>query len=238
MRGGGKGIVENWKVIGRFLALLNHVVEVFKKVDVAVDILEWIVGEGKEKFEQNFLLPLIEEFKKTRRSYRVDEFTIMVNLDAPLRSPFPHAKIEKKPLGTGWVEVKRVGDKLFVGGREFILSLTDAQKTGTVPGHDLRTEMEKDEAANVHPNVVDALVEEYPKLLPDSFKVDAKGKTRFIYLWGVIFRGVGGLFVRVFCFDTAGWHRDCGNLGSGWAARDPAARLASVVSSKREPSVS
>src|SRR3989344_71205 len=184
--------MDGWKLIGQLQAVILHLAEVCKKSQIeAFAILEWMVGEGREVVEKEFWAPLVERFKQTRRSYRVDANTIMVNLDAPIRLPFAgaKAKVEKKPLGTGWVEVKRVGEKLFVGGREFVLPLTEAQKTGTIRGRELRTEMEKDESANVHPNVVDVLVEEYPELIPDSFKADGERRTRYIYCCGAIFRG-------------------------------------------------
>lgn len=225
--------MDGWNLIGQLQAVSLHLREVCKKAQIDAFLLfEWMVGEGRDFLEQELFPQLLERYKQTRRSYRVDANTIMVNLDAPLRLPFNGAKVEKKPQGTGWVEVKRVGDKLFVGGREFILPLVEAQKEGTIRGHELRAEMEKDESANVHPNVIDALVEEYPDLIPDSFKVDEQGRTRYIYLWGAIFRGEHNLCVRRFYFLGAGWHRYYGDLDFEWDVQLPAARLASPVPSK------
>lgn len=225
--------MDGWKLIGQLQAVILHLAEVCKKAQIdSVIFFAWLVGEGREFLEKEFFPQLVERFKQMRRSYRIDEFTSMVNLDAPLRLPFDGAKLEKKPLGTGWIEVKRVGDKLLIGGREFVLPVVEAQKTGTIHGHELRTEMEKDESANVHPNVMDALVEDYPDLIPDSFKVDEEGKTRFIYLWGAIFRDGHNLCVRYFCFVGARWNRDYNRLARGWDVQDPAARLASAQPSK------
>lgn len=148
------------------------------------------------KFLVSKCLLLLEEFRDTHlRSYRIDEFTIRVNLDASLRLPFPNATVEKRPQGKGWIEVKRVAERLLVGGAEIIPKIVE-RKRGEV-----QTEMTESGGVHVHPNVLDALAEEYPDLVPERLKFDERGRTLYTFCRAAIFRGEYDMYVRYFCWD-------------------------------------
>lgn len=161
---------------------------------------------------------LLEEFRDTHmRSYRINAFTIRVNLDAALRLPFLHAKVERKPRGSGWVEVKRIGERLFADGMEITSRVPDKQK----------------DDMQVHPNVLDALAEEYPDLIPKSLKVDEQGRTRYTFCRGATFRGEYHIYMRYFCWNGEMLEQRCLRLDeergdyllSAWGERNPAFQL-------------
>lgn len=76
-------------------------------------------------------------------------------------------------------------------------------------------------------NVLDFLLKN-PFLIPEEWKKDANGNTRYIFFWGTIYRGSSGRpYVRFLCFDDGWWRWSCLWLGSGWDVSDPAALRAS-----------
>jgi hypothetical protein len=163
--------------------------------------------------------------KPIERIRVISATTIMVNLDAPPILPFGGAKIEFQ-IGSGWVKLDKRPDGLYVDDRKVILSLSEKQKEKKVlRGHELREELSGKPV--LHPNIMDALVE-YSHLIPEDWKKDEKGNTRYIFFWAVIFRNAdGGLFVRCFYFLDGRWDRDYDWLGGVWRFGDPAALLAS-----------
>lgn len=228
MRGGGKISMENWKIIGQFVAVLNHVIEVFKKLGASSDILSWLVGEGKDFFEQKVLTPLVEEFRQTERVQVLNGNTILVNLDAPPRLPFAGAVIHNTPKGKGWVRVERRGADLFVDGKKVILPISDRQKgDGVISGIELQAELESKSV--LHPNIMDALVEKAPHLIPEYWKRNEAGETLYIFFWDVVFRNPsdGNLFVWSFCWDDGAWNRFYDWLQFDWRRQRPSAQLAS-----------
>lgn len=220
--------MEGWKLIGQLQAVVLHLAEVCKKFGIdAVAILEWMVGEGREVMEKEFWTPLVERFKQTLLVEVVDNMTIRVNLNVPPQLPFTGAVVHNKPKGTGWVEVKRVGDDLFVDGKKIVLTLSKRQKgMNTIPGMELLDELKRNPV--LHPNIMDALCE-YRHLIPESWKRNTDGETLFIYFWDVVFRGADGDFVvRCFFWDDGAWDRYYSYvLGFGWHRQRPAAELAS-----------
>ncbi len=107
---------------------------------------------------------------------------------------------------------------------EFFLS--SGQKGGKViEGNKLRKELAKKPVFNA--NVLDYLLA-HPKLIPDEWKTDGNGNTRYTFFWGTIYRGRGGsLYVRCLYWDDGRW--DWGNdwLARDWYGSDPAAVRAS-----------
>ena len=153
----------------------------------------------------------------------VNKTTIMVNLASAPVLPFDNAAIEHN-AGGGWVKVEKKKDGLYVNGEKVVLRLAPAQKTGTIRGHELRTEL----GNNVlHPNILDALYD-HAHLIPDDFKQDEQGRTRYIFFWGVIFRdSYGHLFVRFLAWPGGTWGRYYSWLGLDFGVGFPAASLAS-----------
>jgi hypothetical protein len=67
-----------------------------------------------------------------------------------------------------------------------------------------------------------------PHLIPEEWKKDEKGNTRYIFFWGTIYRSAdGNLFVRCLCWRGGSWSWNYDWLGSGRSGRSPAARCAS-----------
>ena len=220
--------MEGWKLIGQLQAAILHLAEVCKKSQIeAFAILEWMVGEGREVVEKEFWTPLIARFRETRRFEVVDKMTIRVNLSAAPRPPFDGAVVENIPKGKGWVTVKRERDDLFVDGKKIILPLSESQKGDkTIVGSELRKEVEKKPV--LHPNIMDALIEAAPHLIPDSWKENEDGETLYIFFWDVIFRGaVSPLCVRCFYWRAGAWRRYCSGLDYDFLRQNPAAQLAS-----------
>jgi hypothetical protein len=110
--------------------------------------------------------------------------------------------------------------------KDVILHLSETQKRGeTIGGNDLRKELENERVLNA--NVLDYLLG-HPELIPETWKKDEKGNTRYVFFWGTIYRDPGGdLGVR--CLDWRGdsWRWIWFWLWSGWSDRAPAALRAS-----------
>jgi hypothetical protein len=218
----------NWKEVGRvfavFLNLFAVIRHTFMTQGVGLEIIGWITGEGKNKFVEEFLKPLGEQFLAAQRIIVVDENTIRVNLDAPPNLPFDGATVETNK-GGGGVTVQKREDCLYVDDSKVILHRSERQKDGKVQGYELR-----DEVTNLpvlHPNIMDALYE-HSHLIPEDWKKDENGNTIFIYFWAVTYRfSVGSVCVRCLYWYDGAWHRSYRWLYCDWSVSDPAAVLAS-----------
>lgn len=219
----------DWKAIGSFvsvlLGLFALVRETFAKMGVGVEIIEWLVGDGRKVFVEEFLTPLGQKFLATQRWKTVNATTIMVNLGMAPRLPFDTATIEWH-RGEGWVRVQKRKDGLYVNGRKVVLHLSEHQKNGTLKGHEFRDELTGKPVLNA--NLLDALFEN-THLIPEDWKKDEAGNILFIFFWGSGFRDpdAGLLCVRCLCFRDGSWHRRYYWLGHVWDDRCPVALLAS-----------
>ena len=221
----------DWKGVGQFVALLvslfSLVRDTLTKVGVGIEIVEWIVGEGKAVFVEEFLKPLATKFLVTQRWKTVNATTIMVNLGLSPRLPFDSA-IVKWHRGEGWVRVQKRKDGLYVGGRKVILYLSERQKNGgLLKGHELREELTGKPVLNA--NLLDMLFDNQ-HLIPEDFKKDADGNTIYIYFWDSGFRSpdTDRLCVRCLYFYAGVWYRSYGWLGLDWFSSFPAALLATL----------
>lgn len=217
----------NWKVAGQFFSFLLNlfaiVRDTFAEMKVGIEIVEWLLGEGKEAFREKFLKPLGAEFLATQRVKVVNDTTIMVNLDAPPKLPFDNAKIEKNS-GGGWVKVEKREGELYVDDYRVVLHLSEQQKNSRMSGHELRKELSGKPV--LHPNILDALLE-YPDLIPEDWKKD-EDRYIYIFFWAVIFRSSdGNLCVRCLYFSGGQWNGGCYWLGRDWVGINPAVLLAS-----------
>jgi hypothetical protein len=107
---------------------------------------------------------------------------------------------------------------------EFYLS-EPQRKERTIEGNKLRKELATKVVLNA--NVLDYLLA-HPHLIPESWKQDEKGRTRYIFFWGTIYRNSGGdLCMRCLYWNDGRW--DWGNywLDYGWVVQYPAALRAS-----------
>lgn len=102
------------------------------------------------------------------------------------------------------------------------LHLSQNQAEGkSIVGNKLRKELETQPVFNA--NLLDYLVE-HPHLIPEEWKQDEKGRTRYIFFWGTIYRGSDGtLYVRFLYWHGGPWRVGDSWLGSGFGVRSPAA---------------
>jgi len=218
----------DWKGVGQFLAFLLSLFAVIrdtlKKMNAGIEIVPWLTNDGKEFFVET-LTQLGDKFIKTQRIKVLSDVVIMVNLDVAPRLPFDGAAVEKNE-GGGWVKVEKRKDGLYIDGRKVVLYLSERQKNGqTIKGYELREEVSG--KLVLHPNILDALLE-HSHLIPEDWKKDENGNTRYILFWAVIFRDSGGrLCVRSLHWDGGKWDWICGWLSHGFSSGGPAAVCAS-----------
>lgn len=220
----------DWKSLGQLVAVLVNLFAIIRdtlvKAGVGIEIVEWLVGEGKVAFVEEFLKPLAAKFLATQRWKTVNATTIMVNLGVLPKLPFDGATVEWH-RGEVWVRVQKRRDGLYVNGRKVVLYLSERQKCGKViKGHELRDELTGKPVLNA--NLLDALFEN-THLIPEDFKRDADGNIIFIYFWDSGFRSPGfvHLCVRCLFFGDGSWRRSYDWLDHVWAGLRPAALLAS-----------
>lgn len=95
-----------------------------------------------------------------------------------------------------------------------------------IEGNKLRKELANEPVLNA--NVLDYLLKN-SHLIPEDWKKDERGNTRYIFFWGTIYRySYGFLFVRCLCWWHDGsWRWDLHWLDYDWIDYHPAAVLAS-----------
>ena len=99
----------------------------------------------------------------------------------------------------------------------------------TIEGYKLRKELETSKVHVLNACVLDYLLT-HPEIIPEDWKVDENGNTRYIFFWGTLYRSPDGrLYVRFLYWSGGAWHWDYSWLGHGWFDRSPAAVLASVT---------
>ena len=123
-------------------------------------------------------------------------------------------------------KLERKGDDLYLDGKKIEFWLSSEQKRGVITGNILRAKLKGKPVLNA--NLLDHLLKN-PHLIPEAWKKDENGNTRYIFFWGTIYRDAdGNLCVRCLCWGGGGWGWDYGGwLGSGFNDDDPAAVSAS-----------
>ncbi|MFA6404756.1 MAG: hypothetical protein WCW03_02040 [Candidatus Paceibacterota bacterium] len=118
------------------------------------------------------------------------------------------------------------GDDLYLDGKKIEFWLSKLQKKGNaIRGNDLRKELAKQRVLNA--NVLDYLLKN-PHLIPEAWKKDENGNTRYIFFWGTIYRGADDdLYVRCLRWGGGRWGWNCRWLDNDFRGLDPAAVSAS-----------
>ncbi len=94
-----------------------------------------------------------------------------------------------------------------------------------IVGNDLRKELAKKPTMNA--NVLDYLLKN-PHLIPEEWKKDDRGNTRYIFFWGTVYRDSGDrLYVRCLCWRGGAWDWNYYWLGYVFHGYNPAALRAS-----------
>ncbi len=121
----------------------------------------------------------------------------------------------------GACKIERKGDDLYVNGKKLGFYLAKGQQNGkAIEGHKLRKELADKPTRNA--NLLDRLLAN-PELIPDSWKVDANGNTRYIFFWSTIYRNSGGvLYVRYLYWFDGQWQWRYAWLGDDFASQNPA----------------
>ena len=176
----------DWKEIGQFLSVLLNLFTIirdtFKNIGVNLEIIQWFTEEGRDKFVENFLKPIGQEYgefmgPRERIDLLGDGDTLLVNLDASAIPPEQNQKvILQLDPGNRWVGLQLLNDTLLVDGRRitfFPTKLQDGKRL--VRGYDFFGEIVGQQV--LHPNIMDALVK-YPQFIPENWKRDENGNRR------------------------------------------------------------
>ena len=122
-------------------------------------------------------------------------------------------------------KLERKGDDLYIDSKKIEFWLSREQKRGVITGNILRAKLKGKPTINA--NLLDHLLKN-PHLIPEAWKKDENGNTRYIFFWGTILRGsVGFLYVRCLCWGGERWVWFFCWLGRGFYGFDPAALAAS-----------
>lgn len=127
----------------------------------------------------------------------------------------------------GWsVEHHNKSGKLTWDASKVSLYVADGQKNGKVlEGNKLRNELDLKPVLNA--NVLQYLLAN-PHLIPEDWKTDGNGNTRYIFFWGTIYRDSrGSLCVGYLYWSGGSWGWRSHWLDDDWRGHDPAALLAS-----------
>ncbi len=138
----------------------------------------------------------------------------LINLDADPMIP------------DGWkVEEHQKGGQFEWDASKVALYLDPSQQGGPIEGNKLCKKLKGK-------NVFNAVLLDYllanPHLIPEEWKKDENGNTRYIFFWGTVYRHSDGfLCVRCLYWDGDRWYWYYFWLGNVWIAHDPAAVSAS-----------
>jgi len=127
----------------------------------------------------------------------------------------------------GWkVEEHKQGGQFAFDPSKVEFYLSPEQKDGKrIVGNSLRKELADKPVMNA--NVLDFLLAN-PDLIPEDWKKDGAGNTRYIFFWGTVYRRRGGfLCVRCLYWDGDRWRWGRIWLVSDWGGDDPALLRAS-----------
>jgi hypothetical protein len=127
----------------------------------------------------------------------------------------------------GWgVEEHQKGGPFTWDASKVKFYLSKKQKGSSyIEGNKLREELKGQPVYNA--NLLDYLLKN-PHLIPEEWKKDEKGNTRYIFFWGTVYRRSDGyLCVRYLCWSDGGWRWSDGWLDHDWYDGSPAAVPAS-----------
>ncbi|MGH7175373.1 MAG: hypothetical protein ACREGR_03380 [Minisyncoccia bacterium] len=142
----------------------------------------------------------------------------LIDCDADLFNPW--AK-------DGWtVDEHQKGGQWKFDPKQVEFFLSSGQKgSKTIEGNKLRKELAGKPVLNA--NVLDYLLKN-PHLIPEEWKKDAQGNTRYIFFWGTVYRDRGGsLYVRCLDWSDGSWDWSISWLDGRWDGDNPAAVRAS-----------
>lgn len=173
----------------------------------------WTNAEIKKACEGDFLARTLAVIRCHAEIVFVKD---VIDCDADPIIPYPDWKVE--------AHTKR--GQLVWDPSQFRLHLSPNQKGGkSIQGHKYRKELENLPTENA--NLLDYLLA-HAHLIPEKWKKDVRGKIRYIFFWGTIYRSSDGyLYVRCLYFDGGRWRARYSYLGNEFDASDPSLLRAS-----------
>ena len=215
----------NWKEVGQFVAtlvkLFSVITATFKQMKVDAELIEWLIGSGKDFFV-NKLKEIGTEFQRQM----VPILKEIIDTDPDPCLPFGDAKIEKHArVGKVTIEL-RIDGCLYLDGKKVVLFRSERQMIGRgVKGYELLTELDNQPVLSA--SILDFLMS-HQEFIPESWKKDENGNTIFIFFWGTEYRDSDGSFyVRCLYWNKGTWHEGRHWLVNGWKSNTPAAVCAS-----------
>lgn len=130
----------------------------------------------------------------------------------------------------GWKVNRHVGNgTLELDPSRLKLHFSPNQLDGKViKGTDLRDELKAQNIPVLNGCVLDYLLAN-PELIPEDWKQDENGNTRYIYFWDTEYSNPSGnVYVRCLYWGEGAWYWSYVWLDRGWDSQYPAATLASI----------
>ena len=207
----------DWKGVGQFVAVLVQIWTMIRVVmietQVGLEILGWIVCDGREWFKR-FLKELVAEYKKSLPSEPEKDHVIDFDSAPTIPANLTIAPDSDQIAG-------RVRGKRKLSDIKIRFHLDVGQTDGKyLRGYDLKAKL--DGKAVLGAQLLDFYLK-HPELIPEDWKT--KG---VICFWGSIYCGAfGGHFVRCITWQKMKWVSNYFRLDYKWYGSDPAAVLAS-----------
>ena len=175
----------------------------------------WTNAEIKKLCEGNLLARLLPLVQDDGKNAIIQAEQHLIDCDA---DPFTPSVCT--------VESHKKGGQFAFDPAKIKLYFSPTQQGGKrIKGNKLRKDLANQPPLNA--NVLDFLIKN-PHLIPEEWKRDASGNTRYIFFWGTIYRHSDGILcVRCLYWDGRSWHWSNGWLHGYWGGDFPAALLAS-----------
>lgn len=200
----------------------KKLLEVFE--DVETDPMQAILGSGALTVvrDRPDLHSLILGVSLGTHEIRAVEHAFDRSLTPKL--PFNGAEVVEH-RGTGVSKLERRKGSLYIDGKKIHFYMSRVQKTDSILGTMLRNEVTKHPVLDA--NVLDHLLER-ADVIPEDWKLDEEGRTRFIFFWGTIYCGANGeLLVRYLCCLGGRWQSHYYSLDCRIGVSSPAVVSAS-----------
>jgi hypothetical protein len=164
------------------------------------------------------LLPIVREYGETTMAM----MQYIIDCDA---RPFERSGLTVAPESEQIPN--RIRGQFVFDPTKVRLHLSPNQQGGKcIKGDNLKKELASEPVLPA--NVLDFVLAN-PHLIPEEWKKDENGNTRYIFFWGTIYRGSrGGLCVRYLCFHGGRWGWGDHWLDGDWRGSYPAALRASI----------
>jgi hypothetical protein len=148
--------------------------------------------------------------------------TTYPNISSKARRTLVDLETGPRPFENWKVKVHRKGGLVDFNTAKIRLFVHDRQLSGGITGKELLKKIDRVNAFNV--NVLDYLLDN-PSLIPDKWKVNARGEPCYIFFWGTVYYRPQdhGLYVRCLHFSSGRWLGGYRSIDYPWPANSLAA---------------